>query len=301
MADEEGEQEEVPATSLTMDIAAGGLSMLKDVGANGQAGTLSFNYTRLELAGRNLIDLQDLHKYPALRLLDVCNNQIADAAQVGKLQGLLSAKLDGNKLASLDGLSSLEHLQLLSAKSNAITSIETLSLSKLKFLSLDGNQLTSLPLSACTNLTVLEARDNKLTSTAGIEGLENLEELHLARNEITELRLGPMPCLRVLAMPTNQVATLSAFCGENDVANAPNLEQLDMSTNTVASAKEFASLAGLKQLKSLTLAESPASAVDKYRNHIHGVLPDLATLEGESFAEEDLEPPPPIEEEPVEG
>merc|ERR1711959_546388 len=104
MGDENPEDGEVVPTSLTMEIAAGGLSMLKDVGH------LSFNYTRLDLTGKALIDLQELNKYTALLLLDVSDNQISDVSQLSKLPALMSAKLDSNKIASLDTSTTMEYL-----------------------------------------------------------------------------------------------------------------------------------------------------------------------------------------------
>merc|ERR1712224_659147 len=103
---EDGEETEQQPTSLTMDVAAGGLSLLKDTN-----GSLNFNYTKLDMAGKMLIDLQDLHRYQDLRLLDVSNNQITDSSQISKLTNLLSAKLDNNQIASMEGMVLLEYLQ----------------------------------------------------------------------------------------------------------------------------------------------------------------------------------------------
>lgn len=293
MGDEEGEVEEQQPVPLTTEVAAPGLSALRDVG------NLSFNYTKLELTGKLLVDLQDLPKYPALRLLNLSDNQISDATNVNDLRDLLSANLNNNKLTSLNGLTSLMNLQLLSLTGNQIASIDTFDFPMLMYLTLDGNQLTALPpsLSSCSKLRVLEVRDNKLTSTAGIEGLNDLEEARLERNEISELFLGPLPQLKILTLANNQILSLASFSGDS----ATNLEQLDLSTNTLASAKELSCLQGLSRLQSLTMAESPVTGVDKYRNHVHAAVPSLGTLEGEPYSEEDREPPPEIVEEAAEG
>jgi len=299
MGDEEdGEEIEVQATPLTADVAAPGLSLLKDVG------NLSFNYTKLELKGKAIVDLQDLAKYPALRLLDLSENQLSDATQVQELKSLLSITMNNNQLTSLNGLSSLEHLQLLSLKSNQIASIDALDLPTLMYLNLDDNQLTALPasLSSCTKLRVLEVRDNKLTTTAGIEGLDELEEAQFARNEISDLCLGKMPQLRTLTLGTNQITSLSAFA-----ENVARLETLDLSANQMAAAcveggsrgaKDIANLAGLSCLQTLTLTESPITGAEGFRRHVYAALPKLATLDGEPYAEDDQEPPPEIVEEP---
>ena len=65
-------------------------------------------------------------------------------------------------------------------------------------------------------------------------------------------------------------------------------------------AVEVAYLSGLTHLKTLSFAECPIAGGDKYRNHIHAVLPDLESLDGEPYSEEDREPPPaPVEEAPA--
>jgi len=283
------------ATALTLEVAAGGLSLLKDVGH------LSFNYTKLDLVGKSLLDLQELHQYPSLQILDVSDNQIADATQLGTLPALLSAKLDQNKIQSMESVDQMEHLQLLSLKANEITQLPLLKMPTLHYLNIDGpgNEITTLSgaLTACTKLVTIEARENKLTTTEGIEELEELENAYFSNNEIVDLRLGTMPQMRTLVLSTNQIASLTAFQD-----NVSNLEHLDLSSNAVASAKEFANLSGLKQLRTLTFAENPVTGVDKYRNHIYAVLPHLESLDGEPFADEDREPPPEIvdEEAPAE-
>ena len=126
------------------------------------------------------MDLQDLHKYKALQLLDLSENEISDAAGLAKCPNLLSAKLENNKVESLasytDAIKAdkMENLQLLSFKGNQLTELQSLELPMLMYLNLDGNNLTSLAgtLDACKKLTKLEVRENKLTTTAGIEGLE---------------------------------------------------------------------------------------------------------------------------------
>jgi len=257
-------------------------------------GHLSFNYAKLDMVGKALLDLQELHKYTSLQFVDFSDNQITDASPISKLPGLLSAKLDKNKIESIDNLSSMEQLQLLSVKENQISEVAPLQTPTLLYLNVDGNQITSLSatLSATQKLKVLEARQNKLSSTAGVDTLQDLEEAYFSNNEITELCLGAMPQLRELALNNNQLTTLGAFPG-----NASSVENLDLSFNQIASAKELAHLAGLSRLRTLTFAENPVTGVDGYRKHIHAILPQLETLDGEPFAEEDREPPPPIEEE----
>jgi len=287
MGDDNPEDGDVVPTSLTTEIAAGGLSMLKDVGH------LSFNYTKLDLTGKALVDLQELNKYTALLLLDLSDNQISDVSQLSKLPALMSAKLDNNKITSLDVSTTLECLQLLSLKSNELTAVPQLNMPTLLHLNLDGNQVSSLEgaFSCSSKLRTLHVRDNKLSSSIGIENLQELEEAYFCTNEITEVKLGN-PQLRTLDLSTNQISSLASF--ENTVGH---LEHLDLNTNQIASVKELAHLVGLRCLKTLKLAENPVTGLDGYRKHVHAILPQLETLDGELWADEDLEDPPPIVEE----
>lgn len=279
---------------------------MKDVGH------LSFNYTKLDLVGKNLIDLEALPKYTALQLLDVSQNELTSVDQLSKCSNLLSVKIDQNQISSLDGLMAtigagepMDSLQNLSIKGNKLSGVPSaLPLPMLLYVNLDQNELTTLSgtFTVATKLTKLEARENKLTTTAGIEELEDLEEAHFSTNEITELVLGANPNLKVLALNGNQISSLASFAG-----NAPNLETLDMSQNPTLGeaegfnfATEVAHLSGLTRLKTLSFAESPVTGADKYRNHVHAVLPHLESLDGEPFSEEDREPPPaPVEEAPA--
>ena len=71
-----------------------------------------------------------------------------------------------------------------------------------------------------------------------------------------------------------------------------SLEHLDLSGNAVESLDELANIAHLSQLKVLNLTDNPITGQDKYRNFDHAVLPQLETLDGEPYSEEDMEPPP---------
>jgi len=240
------------------------------------------------MSGKKLKDLQELHRYGALLILDVSNNLITDASQVNKLPKLLSAKFDNNQIASMDSLVMFDCLQLLSLKGNQLSSPPPLEMPMLMYLNLDSNQLEQLPvLEKCPRLKRIEARANKITSLTGIGVLEELEEAHFPGNAITDLVLGPMQQLMILDLSENQISSLQAF--DNNVSN---LEQLNLSNNKVESVGELAHLSELKRLRSLQLASNPVAEVEKFRNHVHAILPDLDVLDGEPFTEEDREPPP---------
>merc|ERR1711865_206484 len=118
MGDEEEEPAEVvPSTSLTREVAATGVSNLREINH------LGFGYTKLELRGglkeeskaeeedaeaevvtKRLIDLEHLSKLQYLEIVDLGDNLLEDIQAVGTLKSLLSLKLDKNQIASMGSL-----------------------------------------------------------------------------------------------------------------------------------------------------------------------------------------------------
>jgi len=146
------------------------------------------------------------------------------------------------------------------------------------------NPSRSLTLSLSASLTLSLSQDLEEAhfseQTGPIEGEEE-------GGKITELCLGPHPFLKKLCLQSNQIASMGALSQK-----CTALEHLDLTGNAVESLDELAHIAHLSQLKVLSLAENPITGQDKYRNFVHAILPQLETLDGEPYAEEDMEPPP---------
>eukprot|EP00658_Telonema_sp_P-2_P027146 TRINITY_DN21029_c0_g1_i1.p1 TRINITY_DN21029_c0_g1~~TRINITY_DN21029_c0_g1_i1.p1 ORF type:complete len:312 (+),score=90.08 TRINITY_DN21029_c0_g1_i1:119-1054(+) len=291
MADDEEVMEEEPASSLTPDLAATGLSALKD------ASTLGLCYTSLQMRGRKLLDLEALPAFTGLEIVDLGQNSITDVEPLGKLQAALSVKLDGNQISSLDALPAMPNLQMFDLSTNQLASLSTFGHPMLMYLTLDSNQLESLPdlAAGCPLLKRLSAKANQLTSTTGLAGLAHLEVLSLSSNAIAALDLGRMPQLKEIEAAANQITSLS---GINDL---DNLTKLELNQNQIATVDNLEQLSGLTELKTVVLAANPVTEVDQYRNFVHASCPGLETLDNEPYTEEDMEPPPaPPEPEPEE-
>eukprot|EP00656_Telonema_subtile_P051646 TRINITY_DN7006_c0_g1_i2.p1 TRINITY_DN7006_c0_g1~~TRINITY_DN7006_c0_g1_i2.p1 ORF type:complete len:303 (-),score=91.16 TRINITY_DN7006_c0_g1_i2:248-1156(-) len=292
MGDEaDAEIEEEPATPLTAEVAAKGLSRI--VG-NDQLG---FSYTQLSLRGAKLMDLAALPTFTGLELVDVGQNAIIDIDPLRKVETLLSVKLDQNQISSIDCLPSMPNLQvcaavlsltwqLLNVATNQLASLAACVQPMLMYLNLDSNQLETLDLSGCPMLKTLSVRSNKLTDTTGLKNLANLESLHLSANAITTLELGTLPQLTDLDASTNQITSLDCLTG------FPCLQSLKLAENQVPVVEELDNAAGLP-LQTMVLTGNPVTEVGQYRNFVHAAAPGLLSLDGEPYAEEDLEPPPP--------
>ena len=97
-----------PRNALTTDLIAENISLLARTG-NG----LSYAFTRLELHGKPITDLDILESYPHLRYIDVSENSIQDISGLSHLEYLLSLDVHGNHLkivpASVDKRKYLQH------------------------------------------------------------------------------------------------------------------------------------------------------------------------------------------------
>jgi len=306
MGDEEEQEpaEVIPSTSLTKEVAATGVGNLRDIDH------LGFGYTKLVLRGglkeetpaaeegeepevvtKRLIDLEHLPKLKYLEIVDLGDNLLEDVKAIGKLSSLLSLKLDTNQIMTIENLPPLANLQLLDLSNNKLTSVDAIAHPMLMYLSLNNNQLEALPDlidMQCPNIRTLRASGNKITTTSSVMGLKQLELLDLSMNAITELKLGPQEQLEMLELSGNQIKDLEGL-----TEAMPMLKECNLKDNAIADVKNMAHLTTITTLTTLTFAGCPVCEVGQFRNFVHAIRPGLATLDGEPYAEEDLEPPPP--------
>merc|ERR1712028_212798 len=280
MGDEEEQEpaEVIPSTSLTKEVAATGVGNLRDIDH------LGFGYTKLVLRGglkeetpaaeegeepevvtKRLIDLEHLPKLKYLEIVDLGDNLLEDVKAIGKLSSLLSLKLDTNQIMTIENLPPLANLQLLDLSNNKLTSVDAIAHPMLMYLSLNNNQLEALP-----------------------DLIKQLELLDLSMNAITELKLGPQEQLEMLELSGNQIKDLEGLAEA-----MPMLKECNLKENAIADVKNMAHLTTITTLTTLTFAGCPVCEVGQFRNFVHAIRPGLATLDGEPYAEEDLEPPPP--------
>jgi small GTP-binding protein len=91
--------------------------------------------------------------------------------------------------ASLETLSTFQHLKILDLHSTGITDISSLQgLSNLIYLDLRNDQITDISfLQRLGNLTYLNLRNNQITDISSLQGLGNLAYLDLSYNKIKQL------------------------------------------------------------------------------------------------------------------
>ena len=111
-----------------------------------------------------------------LTACDVCLQKIENLDTLTSLEQLWLGK---NKITSLDGLSSLTNLTILSIQSNHLTSLEGLcTLTALEELYISHNNIAQLSgLEHNTSLRVIDMSANPIAKLEGLETLEHLEEL----------------------------------------------------------------------------------------------------------------------------
>jgi len=133
---------------------------------------------------------------------------------VGDLAGLTHVccmDLNGNQLASLEGLAPCSKLEELSIERNALTSLKgAMHLPELRRLDAGSNQIADiLEVQSLTKLVQLSLEDNYIDSLDTFSMLQNIMELYLSNNLIEELRaillLKNLPKLVVLDLSGNEL------------------------------------------------------------------------------------------------
>jgi protein phosphatase 1 regulatory subunit 7 len=129
-----------------------------------------------------------------LRELELYDNQLRELEELGGATELLELDVSYNKLEGLGGLEgNCPQLRTLFAASNRLCEV--------------GGALRA----CAASLVKLDLGANAIKSTAGLEGLVNLEELWLGKNKLRELAgLGALQRLRVLDVQSNR---LTRICG----------------------------------------------------------------------------------------
>ena len=259
------------------------------------------NLQYVDLSSNHLTTLEGFAGLFHLRELHANNNHISSVEGVLDLDGLISLSLKGNKLKNVDfttaqlrhlcrldlscnsietfdGLLTLPALTSLDLSSNSICNWltgNTNANSSLEFLGLNRNSLADLDVSELPALKTLEVDNNRLSGIQGIEGLPNLQTLHLrhqvidagtftsldpSSNLTTVLLTGTsLPPLLPMTVPALNLRTLDcSFTGLRALPSdfgslCPNLQQLDLSANNL---KDLRPLDGIVALRKLNVARN---------------------------------------------
>ena len=170
---------------------------------------------------------------------------------IEELTGLRELEIEGNQLiqmknlASLQGLTGLESLQITQGNITSLHGVE--GLVSLKRLWIEWDQLTSLHgVQHLKNLQSLSVAGNRLTSLKGVEGLKNLEHLSAEYNEITSLKeVRGLRKLSLIYMTDNCLENVDA------IKNLKNLEYLKLDENRLSKLPNMKKLTKLSENETL--------------------------------------------------
>lgn len=138
-------------------------------------------------------------------------------------------------------------------------------LSKLTVLDVSHNNiadLRGLPLS----VRRLNASFNLLTCLKGLSPLSHLEVLVASHNQITNMEGVPV-AVRSVDVSSNRLVSLSGL------ERCTALEELRLRQNMIPRVEELAALRPLRSLRTLTLAENPATVSQRRIAAVHALLP----------------------------
>jgi len=154
--------------------------------------------------------------FPQLDSLSIAHNNISDLAGLELITELQELNVRGNRLTSLQAITSLRALFMLDAGENMLDDLGDIgTLVELRRLFLDGNRFSNIEgLGPLHNLEELNLENNTLDSTAPIAQLARLQRLNLNQSGITSLgdilALGDIELLRISANPGLDCASITA-------------------------------------------------------------------------------------------
>jgi Leucine-rich repeat (LRR) protein len=201
--------------------------------------------------------LSDLMEIDTLYLSADGDQKIHDISFVSELTKLRYLYLFQNDVSDLSPLSGLTGLTSLSVSGNPVRDLSQLSsLSELRFLSLNYMDIQDYsPLSSLTNLSSLYVQGNHLTDALlsdlidSIKDLPNLTGFAAGENLFTNYELlGRLNQLTRLGMRTSDLDDEGLSRLTEIFSAFPDLQELDVSDNSITDVSCLASLAGLQVL-----------------------------------------------------
>ena len=202
--------------------------------------------TELYIDENFLSDIGVLSGLTNLTTLHLTENSISDLSPLSGLTALTELLLHWNSVSDVTVLSGLTGLETLELWHNEIEDISPLSgLTGLKRLDISDNKLTDSDLTQLEGLTQLEWLDvgkyfsnpetYLLTAITPLASLENLDELHVEGNSISDLSpLSGLTGLTKLHAQRNSVSDVSP------VTSPVNLEELLLGRNPISDLTPFA-------------------------------------------------------------
>lgn len=243
--------------------------------------------TVLDLSENLIRDVSALGALTSLRTLYLDGNPIQEFSPLERLTNLRTLSLKDISITE----SQLEALQTALPDCSIHTDtpveeVKELELSGKKFrsdveeLNLGGLELDDISvLAECTKLKKLDLRDNKITDLSPLVDLQELEWLCLWNNEVSDLSpLMSLKKLTYLDVDTNKITDITVlgyltemeelWLNNNALRSVEVLKSLTKLTrlglkNTGLTDKQLDALAGLTELKELTVEENPELSANR--------------------------------------
>ena len=214
--------------------------------------------------------------FPALKILDLRDNQLRKLEGLERLTSLTKLILWRNQINKLEGLDRLTSLTELDLSANQINKLEGLErLTSLTGLYLSGNQISKIEgLDSLTSLTRLNLRRNQISKLDGLERLASLTTLNLSGNQISKLDgLERLTSLTELYLSDNQISKLESldrltpltelYLSGNQINKLESLDRLASLTMLNLSGNQISKIEGLDSLASLTMLNLSGNQISK--------------------------------------
>lgn len=257
---------------LTADFSRASQLIRIMVGGNGMTELTLGSHPQLTglYAEENNIGHIDVEGCPALKVLDLHINQIANAIDCSSMSELSKLDIADNLVPSVT-LPKQSIMYDIDVDNNLLETLDVTGLSGLDELNASGNRLSSLDLTGLDALVTLRAGSNRLT-TVDISPCANLETVMLAENEIETIDFSRNQSLSGIYLQDNAIESLDITANASarwvnisnngltglDVSGQPYLSLLNLSGNDIAAID----LASNTSLSSLDLSDNALTEVD---------------------------------------
>lgn len=235
-----------------------------ECGENGSVTEINFKFQFIEV-------IEGLKSHAAhLRSLDLSSNNLSRIEGLGGMAKLKELKLYGCQISRLQGLEDCIALSALHLEDNRIPELSGLeNLRALEYLNLDKNRLQKLGrgFARLTKLRELHVSRNQLQDLHGVSCLSSLEVLSASKNQLEKLtceQIKGLNRLDELHLAGNQLIDV-CFLGASSIPSLPMLSILDISANGLTR-EAISSIPSLLQMTELNLAD----------NNLDSVPPSLA-------------------------
>jgi hypothetical protein len=205
----------------------------------------NFIFTDLDLSNKGIEQLNKfIEEAKEVYNVNMAGNNLADPTFLKELQNIIRLDLARNKIKNVAAFCTDEYfknLKWLDLQNNKIVEMPNLVCPQLEYLDISYNKLEKINEGwlGHNNLRIVKSIENKFKSLQVFKNMSKLEELYVANNLISSLMgLEGTGSLKKLHLRHNKVTKVE----EEGLPDLPNLEYLNLRTNTMADWNDFVNL-----------------------------------------------------------